>query len=287
MAPNSAHPASVLVTGASTGIGEATAVLLDRLGHRVFAGVRKSVDGDHLRAQASERLTPVLLDVTDGAAIEAAAKTVRDDVGEVGLAGLVNNAGIGLGGPLEYLPVEHWRTQLEVNVIGQVAVTQAMLPMIRDGHGRVVFIGSIGGHLATPLMGPYHASKFAIAAVAESLRHELRAWGIPVVLVEPGAVKTAIWDKGRAQADDLEQHLPAIATERYAKLISSVRRSIDEQDRIGIPARGVAEVIERALFAPRPRLRYLVGRDAKLGGIAARVLPDRLRDRAVRLMTRT
>jgi NAD(P)-dependent dehydrogenase (short-subunit alcohol dehydrogenase family) len=268
----------VLVTGTSTGIGEATARRLDRDGHTVFAGVRREEDGRRLQEGASPRLTPVLLDVTDEAAIAAAVKTITDQVGASGLDGLVNNAGIARGGPLEYLPLEEWRTQLEVNVIGQVAVTQAFIPLLRQAQGRVVFIGSVGGRLATPLMSPYNASKFAIAGIAESLRHELRPFGIRVVLVEPGGVKTAIWDKGQAYADELRQRLPAEAIERYRSLIEGLEKGVEFQKRHAVSADKVADVIMHALESPRPRARYLVGRDALVVGMGTRLLPDSVKD---------
>ncbi len=178
----------MLVTGASTGIGEACALCLGRLGHRVHAGVRSQEHAHGLRQPGSDRMVPVFLDVTDQARIDAVAGQIAGGGGS--LDGVVNNAGIGRGGPLEYLPLETWREQLEVNVLGQVAATKAMLPFIRAAHGRIVFIGSISGKVATQLTGPYGASKFAIEAVGESLRSELRPWGISVSVVEPTAVKT-------------------------------------------------------------------------------------------------
>jgi NAD(P)-dependent dehydrogenase (short-subunit alcohol dehydrogenase family) len=271
----------VLVTGTSTGIGEATVRRLDRDGHTVFAGVRREEDGRRLQEGASTRLTPVLLDVTDEAAVAAAAKTVADQVGDSGLDGLVNNAGVARGGPIEYLPLEEWRTQLDVNVIGQVAVTQAFVPLLRQARGRLVFIGSIGGRLATPLMSPYNASKFAIAGIAESLRHELRPFGIRVVLVEPGGVKTPMWDKGQAYAEELRERLPAEALERYRTQIEGVEKGLEFQMRHAISADKVADVIIRALESPRPRARYLVGRDAAVVGITTRLLPDSVRDALV------
>jgi NAD(P)-dependent dehydrogenase (short-subunit alcohol dehydrogenase family) len=213
---------SVLVTGASTGIGEACALRLDRLGHRVYAGVRSEQHAHGLRQRGSDRILPVFLDVTDQAQIDGAAKQIADGGGR--LDGVVNNAGIARGGPLEYLPLEIWREQLDVNVLGQVAVTKAVLPFIRVARGRIVFIGSIGGRVATMLMGPYGASKFAIEAIGESLRSELYPWGIGVSVVEPGAIKTPIWDKGRQQVDRLERVLPEEARTRYARHIAAIRK---------------------------------------------------------------
>lgn len=177
---------SALVTGASTGIGRATALHLDRAGWRVFAGVRREEDADSLRAGGSERLVPSMLDVTDPDQVSAAAERIRSAVGEAGLDGLVNNAGIGLLGPLETLPIEDFRRTVEVNLIAQVAVTQALLPQVRAARGRIVFVSSVGGRMAMPFGSPYHAAKFGLEAVADSLRRELRPWGIEVAVIEPG-----------------------------------------------------------------------------------------------------
>jgi NAD(P)-dependent dehydrogenase (short-subunit alcohol dehydrogenase family) len=272
----------VLVTGASTGIGEACAVHLAGLGHHVFAGIRKEADGERLVQTAAGRLTPVMLDVTDADAVEAAAKSVESEAGSTGVAGVVNNAGIGIGGPVEYLDLDDWRRQFEVNLFGQLSVTQAMLPLLRAGRGRIVFIGSIGGRMSTPLLAPYNASKFALEAVAESLRHELHPWGLHVSLVEPGAVKTPIWEKARSLADEMEERLPAEAAERYRPFIQDVRRAVDYQEEHGIAPIDVARAVERALHAPRPRTRYPVGLDAKAQALAVRLLPDRARDALVR-----
>ena len=270
---------SVLVTGASTGIGEACALRLDRLGHRVYAGVRSEEHARGLRRRGSDRIVPVFLDVTDQAQIDAAAKQIG---GGGRLDGVVNNAGIGRGGPLEYLPLEVWREQLEVNVLGQVAVTKAVLPFIRAAGGRIVFIGSIGGRVATMLMGPYNASKFAIEAIGESLRSELYPWGISVSVVEPGAIKTPIWDKARQQADRLERALPEEARTRYARHIAAIRKAIEMQDRQGVSPDKVAAAVERALFSPRPKTRYLVGTDARVQALLVRWLPDRPREAIIR-----
>lgn len=272
---------TVLVTGASTGIGRATALRLAAAGWRVFAGVRRDADGRALADASAGSLTPVVLDVTDPAQIAAAADSIADAVGGAGLAGLVNNAGIARGGPVEYLPVDDWRLQFEVNLFGQVAVTQAMMPLLRDARGRIVFIGSNSGRISTPMMAPYGASKFAIEALAASMRLELRPWGMKVVVVEPGAVKTAIWEKGRALADELESVMPADAASRYGDQITAIRKGIETQDRTGIPADRVAAVVEKALTADRPRARYQVGIDSHVSAAASRVLPDRLLDLAV------
>lgn len=269
---------SVVVTGASTGIGQACALRLDRAGWRVFAGVRKEADAQRFRQEASERLTPVMLDVTDEAQVRSAAETVVAAIGDAGLAGLVNNAGIGVAGPLEFLPLDELRRQLDVNVIGQIAVTQAFLPLIRKGNGRIVNIGSISGKLATPLMGPYCASKFALEALTDSLRQELRPWGMAVSLVEPGSIATPIWEKGQAAGDELEKNLPEEAMMRYGKAVNALREAARKFEAAGIPPDRVARAVEHALTARRPRTRYVVGFDATVQRLLAAVVPDRLRD---------
>lgn len=268
---------SVLVTGASTGIGEACALRLARSGWDVFAGVRKEEDGERVREKAGRGVTAVLLDVTDAQQIASAAKLVSEQ-SEDGLAGVVNNAGVGRGGPVEYLPIDEWREQFEINVLGQIAVTQAMLPLVRQARGRIVFIGSIAGRIAGPLVGPYAASKHALEAIAESLRHELRPWGLRVVLIEPGAIKTPIWDKANQKADELEEQLSAEARDRYRSAIEAVRAGFARQARMGIDADRVARVVERSLSVASPRARYLVGPDALVVGSLTRVIPDRVKD---------
>jgi len=275
---------SVLITGASTGIGEACALHLAERGWQVFAGVRREEDGQRLAAAAGGGwLEPIILDVTDEPGVLKAVSGLGDR-----LTAVVNNAGIAVGGPIEYLPLDDWRRQFEVNVIGQLAVTRAALPLIRaeGAGGRLVYIGSIGGRISTPLLGPYGASKFALEAICESMRHELAPSGIKVVLIEPGAVRTAIWDKGRRDADAIEAALPAEAISRYKWAVDGVRKGIDMQERNGVPPAKVAEVVERALTSPRPRARYLVGRDAMAMAAVARLLPDPARDFLVRTVSK-
>jgi NAD(P)-dependent dehydrogenase (short-subunit alcohol dehydrogenase family) len=272
---------AVLVTGASSGIGRKAALLLDRDGYRVFAGVRREPDGESLRREASGRLTPVLLDVTDAASIAAAAKEIEAELAGAGLAGLVNNAGIGVGGPLEFLPLEELRRVLEVNAVGVVAVTQACLPLLRRARGRVVVVGSISGRLSVPFGGPYCASKFAVEALCDSLRMELAPWGMQVSLVEPGDVDTPIWEKTQGYADRMLAKLPQAARELYADAIVAVRRQLDQSARGASPPEACARAIAHALSARRPRTRYLVGTDARIQAAVVRFLPDRLRDRLV------
>jgi NAD(P)-dependent dehydrogenase (short-subunit alcohol dehydrogenase family) len=281
MATDPASGPAVLITGASTGIGEACAVRLARAGFRVFAGVRQEADGRRLAGASAGRLSPLMLDVTDQVSIRAAAGTVTGLVATAGLAGLVNNAGISMPGPVEFLPLEDLRRQLEVNVIGQVAVTQAFLPLIRTGRGRIVNIGSISGLVAGPLLGAYSASKFALEALTDSLRQELRPWGIHVAIVEPGSIATRIWEKGQAAGRELEGKLPPHAIRLYAPFVAAIRAAAQKHAAAGLPPDAVARVVEHALTSPRPRTRYLVGRDARARRVLARMLPDRLRDRLV------
>jgi NAD(P)-dependent dehydrogenase (short-subunit alcohol dehydrogenase family) len=222
------------------------------------------------------------LDVTDADEIEVAAKTIAAAVAERGLSGLVNNAGIARGGPTEYTSLDVWRLQFEVNVFGQIEVTRQMLPLIRKARGRIVFVGSIGGRLSSPFLAPYNASKFALEAIADSLRIELLAAGIRVSLIEPGAVKTAIWEKGRETTDELEQSLPQAALERYGNVLQRARRVFDFLERQGVPPEKVAKTIEHALTSSRPRTRYVVGRDARMQAFVARFVPYRVRDALTR-----
>lgn len=270
---------AVVITGASSGIGETCAIHLDMLGFRVFAGVRREEDGAALQQKASSRLTPITLDVTDADMINAAVQTVTAGVGNAGLAGLVNNAGVAVAGPLEFLPIDELRRQLEINVIGQIAVTQAFLPLIRQGHGRIVNVGSISGKLVTPLLGAYGASKFALEALTDALRMELQPWGIDVAIVEPGATATPIWKRSLAAGDALMAQMPPQVEALYGKAIAATRKAAARNTTAGTPPIEVAKAVADALTAKRPKSRYPVGRDARIGTTLARVLPDRARDR--------
>ncbi len=271
---------SVLITGASTGIGRASALRLDSAGWQVFAGVRREEDAESLRADASSRLVPLMLDVTDADQIAAAANQIAGTVGDGGLDGLVNNAGIAVPSPLETIPIEDFRHQIEVNLTGQVAVTQALLPQLRVAHGRIVFISSIGGLIAFPLTGAYHAAKFGIEAVGDIFRQELRSWGIQVSIVEPGSIATPIWDRGEQRADEIGARTPHREA-LYGKAIAAYRKVIKDTAERGIPPEKVADVIEHALEARRPRTRYLVGADAKVQARLRHLIPTRLFDRIV------
>lgn len=269
---------SVLVTGASTGIGRATALRLDAAGWQVFAGVRKEEDADSLRGDASQRLATVMLDVTSAAQISAAAEAIGGKVGSKGLDGLVNNAGIVVPGPLETLPIDDFRRQIEINLTGQLAVTQALLPAVRAARGRIVFTSSIGGRIAFPMFGAYHASKFGLEAVGDVFRQELRPWGIRVVVVEPGSIATPLWDRGDAEVDVLGERAGEGHTDLYGETIETYRHLAMKTGARGIPPEKAAARIEHALTTRRPRTRYLVGADAKGQALIVRFIPDRLRD---------
>jgi NAD(P)-dependent dehydrogenase (short-subunit alcohol dehydrogenase family) len=265
---------TVLVTGASSGIGKACAARLARKGWRVLAGVRR--EGD-----APAGTEEILLDVTDADQIRGAADRVDE------LHGLVNNAGIAVAGPLEFLPVDQFRHQLEVNVTGQVAVTQALLPALRRGRGRIVFMGSIAGKSALPFLAAYAASKHALEAVADSLRIELAPWGIDVTIVEPGSIKTPIWTRSADRADETQATLDGRLEELYGPSIARFRKLALARGAAGAPAEKVAAVVEDALTGARPPTRRLVGRDARIRA-AFELLPDRLRDRVLRrILVRT
>jgi NAD(P)-dependent dehydrogenase (short-subunit alcohol dehydrogenase family) len=268
---------AVLVTGASTGIGRATALRLHSRGFTVFAGVRKAEDGAALQAAASDRLVPLIIDVTKAATITKAASAIAKS--GIPLVGLVNNAGIAAAAPLEFVPIDELRNQLEVNVVGQIAVTQAMIPMLRAAQGRIVNITSIGGLIAGPMLGPYHASKYALEALTDTLRIELSPWGIQVAAVEPGQIATPIWSSAASRADRMLESMPAEAAELYGRGMAGARASAKNAEASGASPEKVADAVEHALTAKRPKTRYLVGSDAKAIARVVRHLPDRTRDR--------
>jgi NAD(P)-dependent dehydrogenase (short-subunit alcohol dehydrogenase family) len=276
-----------LITGASTGIGEATSLRLARGGWTVLAGVRDAAAGERLaeNADASGRVVAVTLDVTEPQQIaDAAARVAAESDGAGGSSGrldaLVNNAGVGYGGPVELVTADEWRKQFDVNVVGAVAVTQALLPALRGARGRIVFTSSIGGRISTPFIAPYTASKHALEAIGDALRVELATSSVRVALVEPGSVATPIWDKSRADAQRLA--IPQELSAFYGKVPAAVGKVIEETARRGIPPDEVAKVIERALTEPRMKARYVVGRDARVQLLMRRLLPDLVFDRVIR-----
>jgi NAD(P)-dependent dehydrogenase (short-subunit alcohol dehydrogenase family) len=275
------EPRSVLITGASTGIGRACALHLDRLGWQVFAGVRRAADAVALKAEASASLEPLILDVTRSEQVAASAEQVSSLVGEHGLHGLVNNAGISIGGPLEFVPMELWRRQFEVNVLGVVCVTQAFLPLLRLAGGRIINISSTSGLNAMPAMGPYTASKFALEALSDSLRVELRRLGVKVILVEPGTVFTPIWERSLAIADAWLAEAPPAMFELYGDFIPIVRGWALSADRRGLPIERVSKAVTLALTVKNPKARYLVIGYPRLLVYQLRFAPVGLRDRLI------
>jgi NAD(P)-dependent dehydrogenase (short-subunit alcohol dehydrogenase family) len=272
---------AVVVTGASTGIGWATALYLDRKGYTVFAGVRKQTDAERCNKEGSDRLTPINLDVTKPPSIKAAEEEVRRAVGEAGLVGLVNNAGVGFGGPVEYIPLDDYRQSFEVNFLGQIAVTQAFLPLLRRAPGTIVNITSVGGRIANPFMSPYNATKFALEALSDSLRNELKPWGIDVVAIEPGSIDTPIWAKAGETAAENQAAMPAEAKRLYGVQIERFGDALQETADRGIPPERVAQAIHKAISKDKPKARYLVGADAKIGVRLKGILGDRGFDRFV------
>jgi len=275
-----AERGAVLITGASTGIGRACALRLDREGFRVFAGVRRMEDARALSRKASPGLVPLMLDVTDQPSIDAACVTIASLVRDAGLAGLVNNAGIAVAGPLEFLPLTELRKQFEVNTTGQIAVTQAFLPLIRKGRGSIVNIGSISGRIAFPLLGPYCASKFALEALTSALRMELAPWGIHVAIVEPAGIATPIWRKALSEGNRLAGAMPVEAFDLYGPVIEGQRGRAEQSDRSGLHPKFVVRAVVHALTSNRPKTRYIIGQRAILGEFL-RLLPETLRGKLI------
>jgi NAD(P)-dependent dehydrogenase (short-subunit alcohol dehydrogenase family) len=269
---------AVVITGASTGIGEACALHLDKLGYRVFAGIRKAADGESLRRRASERLVPTRLDICDEMEIKQAAQNVMGALGNGGLAGLVNNAGIAVGGMLEFLPLDVLRRQFEVNVFAQIAVTQAFLPSLRKAGGRIVNVSSVSGLISSPFTGAYCASKFALEALTDALRQELRPWKISVSAVEPGFIQTLIANKSLAEAEALRSQLPAEAVQLYGSNMDAASRAIEREAAKAVSTEVVVKAVVHALTARHPRTRYVVGAQSGLQISIGRALPDRWRD---------
>ncbi|WP_158240332.1 SDR family NAD(P)-dependent oxidoreductase [Mycobacterium hubeiense] len=273
---------SVVVTGTSSGIGRACALMLDRNGFRVFAGVRKGVDGESLRAAASEALTPVNIDVTDSESIHAMAEQVAREVGDAGLAGLVNNAGTTLPCPVECLPLDTFRHQLEVNLVGPLAVTQALLPLLLRGRGRIANVTSVAGRAAVPMMAPYVAAKHGLEGLSDVLRLELSDLGMHVAIVEPGFVSTEMRHKLERDTEDTIRSLPPTAASRYGPQLMALADSISSHAAQGSSPDVVAKSVLHALTSDKPRIRYPTGAGARRMLILRRILPDRQFDHVVR-----
>ena len=273
---------SLLISGASRGIGRATTLRLARAGWDVYATVRAAADGEALRAEGGDRVRIVELDVTDDAQIAALDGQLPERLDAV-----VNNAGIVVSGPLESLSPAELREQFDVNVVGAVALTNAVLPRLRQSRGRVVFLSSLSGRVSTPMTGAYNASKFAIEAIADAWRLELRAWGIEVILIEPAMTDTDLW---RQAPETLETTVAGMSSEHrelYAGHLDGMRKTVPRIQKMAKPVEGVAATIERALTATRPRARYVVGADVKVQAALAAVTPTALGDRLNGMLTGT
>lgn len=271
--------AAVLITGASSGIGAACALDLASRGFRVFAGVRRVEDGERLVAQADGGMCPLTVDVTNRPSIDAAVARIREETDARGLAGLVNNAGILVSAPLEFVSADQLRRQFDVNVFGTVAVTQAVIPLLRhESPGRIVTIGSIAGRAAPPYFGPYAATKFALEAITDSLRMELRHWGIEVSMIEPDAVATPIWGKLDSAPEAQTMRLSPEALKLYGDDVDAMTMAARKMDRRGMPVERVVQAVHHALTARRPKTRYPIGFRTRLAAWAVSRIPDRIRD---------
>ncbi len=284
---------TALITGASTGIGKTTALHLAGAGWTVLAGVRNPAAGEALlaegapsRAQAGGGLTPIQLDVTDTGQVAAAAQLVAELSPGGGLDALVNNAGVAIGGPLELVPMDDWRHQFEVNLFGLIATTQALLPALRRARGRVLLVSSVGGRVTTPFLAPYCASKYAVEALGDALRVELRSSGVQVALIEPGSVATPMWDKGREELDRFSVNIPPQLQPQYGAVPAAMAKVLKDTAERAVPPAQVADTILGALTARRMRSRYLIGRDARAMVLARSLLPDRAFDGLLRRLLR-
>lgn len=271
----------VVITGASTGIGYDAARYLIERGYHVFGSVRKQADAKRVQQALGEQVTPLLFDVTDGAAVATAVTQVTQKIDGNGLAGLINNAGIAVAGPLTHLPMDEFRWQFEVNLFGLLDVTQKFLPLLgavenaQHPPGRIVNISSVSGKIVYPFMGPYAASKHALEAVSDALRRELLIFGVEVVVIEPGSVQTPIWDK--AQDLDVERY----SDTPYKKILEGMKRVFVSQGKSGIAVEEVSEVIFKALTAEKPKTRYVIARKLLTSWLLPRYLPDRRFDKII------
>ena len=276
-----ARSKSVVITGASSGLGRAAAIHLSELGYRVFAGVRTESSAAELSGlpPSPGELIPVMLDVTDAASIAQAGKLVEHGCSDTGLWAVVNNAGISISAPLECVPMDVMRTQLETNVVGVLAVSQRFLPLLRASGGRIVNISSGIGNIAPPYLGAYAAAQFAKEGMSDSLRRELRPLGVSVSVIQPGAVDTPIWGKMRRSADEILAAAPAEVVEAYRARFSAFLNTNEVRAQASkTTTADYADAVAAALAAKRPKARYRVGVDSWSSALARRVVPDRMMD---------
>jgi len=276
----------VLITGASTGIGEASALEMANNGWYVFAGVRKKEDGEKLQEKAGRAIIPLILDVTKKEDIKEAEKRVQEIVENIGLAGLVNNAGIAIPGPLEILPIEDIKQQIQVNLLGVIVMIQTFLPLIRVSQGRIVVIGSNSGFWCEPFLSIYGATKFGLEGIVDALRLELRPWNINVSIIEPGCIRTPIYEKSRESISKLQDKTPIEKQNLYAKAINALLSSVDIAEKIAVSPEKVAKAVRHALESRRPKTRYRVGIDSKIESFLIKFIPDHLRDYIIRKLMR-
>lgn len=270
----------ILISGASTGIGKACAIHLARTGHTVWAGVRTQKNFDDITKMNVRGLQAVFLDVTSADSIRDCVSTLTKKSGT--LHGLVNNAGIAIGGPIEAVSIEDWRRQFECNVFGAIALTQACLPLLRESKGRIVNMSSISGCIAAPFLGPYAASKFALEAFSDTLRREMLPFGVKVSIVEPGAIATPIWEKAKTEGLGSIDDYPSSVREVYGAALARFAQQLEKATRRAGPVSLVTAAVEHALVAGTPRTRYPVGRGIRTSSVLARVIPDTLMDRVIR-----
>lgn len=269
----------VVVTGTSSGIGRATAEQLAAEGFHVLAGVRRQEDADKIK---QNNIEPVILDITAIDTLRALAERVEQDPLGRPLRAVVNNAGIAVNAPLEMVPLDEFRRQIEVSVIGQVAVIQALTPALLKSGGRVVNIGSVGGKISMPGFGIYSAAKYAMEAINDSLRREMSSFGLKVIMITLGGVSTSLSEKGVTTADRLSKLMTPDQHRRHDRLFDAVKAQAELWATSGIPPKKVAEVVSRAIHASNPRTRYTAGRDSALLTRLVRILPDKLLDRMLR-----
>ena len=272
---------AILVTGSSSGIGYHTALDLDKRGFHVFAGVRKVADAERLQAEASPRLTPVIMDVTQPEQIEQAIAQIAETVGDAGLFGLINNAGIAVMSPWEFFPAEDLKKQIDVNFMGQVAVTQACIPLLRQAKGRILNMSSVSGLVVFPFFGAYAASKWSLEAFTEGLRQELYPWGIEVISIQPGSIQTPIWEKEAANAQQRMAQFPPEAFALYGHEIEVMQKRVSSSGEDGLPVETLTELIHTALTVKRPKTHYLLAKKGWQTRLL-RILPARLSDQLVR-----
>ena len=268
----------ILISGASTGIGKACAIHMARLGHSVWAGVRTSKNFEDINKLDVRSLRPVYLDVTNDASVKEGVSTVIKSAGT--LHALINNAGVAIGGPIEAVSLEDWHRQFETNFFGVIRLTQCCLPWLRESKGRIINMSSLSGRLAFPFMGPYAASKFALEALSDSLRREMRPHGVQVSVIEPSAIATPIWEKSKTEGLGKTAQYSADMTAVYGKVMKHFAQRIDDVARRAAPVTVVTKAVEHALLARRPRTRYPVGYRTKPTTLLLNVLPDAWVDRA-------